>query len=549
MSDERAVQIPYGIDSRGRMVYIEQAIRGPFRYECPECSTPLECREGPQLKYFAHYRGIGVKDCPLRTQEDWGEYLKVNPVERREGKKKILLGIICNPYTDELSLMALFRRPSWNDFSNKDSIDKMIGSLTVKGSGIIEIPPNDAFHPREEGEYIGIALDPDVNDYFIEIAADDAPPPISGGWSAEAVKEMDIFSGSWTKAIAVENFLSLDLGEVIFILFDSVPSNLPDNAKIFSIGKRFAVGVELSNPSFEWLSTLFPDRTIRSLESIEHRFKVDVILPSWHNPRDLLAIPYSKTNSPVIGIIPHPNVDPQFEISTIPFRLSKIRTLSPHGKGLPVLYSPELNSEQATWVDIRLNSFHNTLRFYCEHEFHQLPTAELSVSIRLVQNGVLNEYHLWDCPELHIENLSNLDKVIDINFPRGLEVTLRGKLLSNSREAMLVAALNEPELIHEKIMDWFHDGCFEVEIDAGALGKAVLSHVPVNSEENSPTSYRVSDKEIEERLLAFEDGLPPKVSWSVVRKVLDLPPGTNHSQVKSVKKQVRVVLTRLRGEK
>lgn len=549
MSDEHLVQIPYGIDSRGRVVHIEEAIRGSFRYECPECGTPLECREGPQLKYFAHFRGIGAKDCPLRTQEDWREYLKVNPVERRERKKKLLLGVICNPYTDELSLMALFRRPSWNDFSDNTGIDRMIGSLAVKGTGIIDTPPSDAFHPREEGEYINIGLDPDANNYFIEITADSAPPFINGGWSSEAVKEGDIFSGSWTKATAVENFLNLDQGDVIFILFDSAPTNLPDSAKKFSLGRHIVVGIELSDSTFEWFSSLFPDRTIRSLDSVEHRFKVDVILPSWHNPRDLLSIPLSKANPPVIAILPHPNADPQFEISTIPSRLGKTRTLSTHGKGQPVLYSPELTSEHAAWLDIRLNGFHSTLRFHSHDEHEQLPLNEPSVSIKFVQDGEVKEYPLWDCPELFVDDISKLEKGIGVTFPIGLEVTLKGKRLTNNCEILLVAELREPKMVQEKIREWLKEGCFEVEISAGALGKALLSCPLVNLVEESQSGHRVTDKEIEERLLAFEGGLPSKANWPVVRKVLDLPPGTNHAQVKSAKKQVRMILKRLRGEK
>ncbi len=302
-------------------------------------------------------------------------------------------------------------------------------------------------------------------------------------------------------------------------------------------------------PTFEWFSSLFPDRTLRSLDSVEHRFKVDVILPSCHNPRDLLSIPLSKANPPVIAILPHPNANPQFEITTIPSRLSKTRNLSSHGKGQPVLYSPELTSEHAAWLNIRLSGFHSTLRFYSQDEHEQLSLNEPCVSIRFVQGGEVKECPLWECPELFIDDILKLEKAIDVDFPTGLEVTLKGKQLTNNCETLLVAKLREPKLVQEKIKEWLKEGCFEVEISAGALGKATLSCPLVKLVEESQSGHKVTDKEIEERLIALEDGLPLKANWPVVRKVLDLPPGTNHSQVKSAKKQVRMILKRLRGEK
>ncbi len=60
----------------------------------------------------------------------------------------------------------------------------------------------------------------------IEITADSAPPFINGGWSSEAVKEEIYFQAVGQKPTAVENFLNLDQGDVIFIFYSIRPQRI-----------------------------------------------------------------------------------------------------------------------------------------------------------------------------------------------------------------------------------------------------------------------------------------------------------------------------------
>ena len=77
------------------------------------------------------------------------------------------------------------------------------------------------------------------------------------------------------------------------------------------------------------------------------------------------------------------------------------------------------------------------------------------------------------------------------------------------------------------------------------LGFGNLGNIAIQLEK-SP--QYLTDKEIEKRI--NEIGLPVRsMSWSYIRKIAKVPPGTSHKRLSGMKKKIREIVKRLKKER
>src|SRR3990170_4849576 len=144
-------RIPMGLDPQGRSVNIDEALEKPHYYRCPECQEYLQVRHGElRIWYFAHLKA--EKDstaCFLRTEAGVNEKYRKSPVEKKEAARQLRVGLLVNPYSDELRLIALLPTPSWNEVPKLDALIDVLNSIRVEGEGLRSTPSPQSFHPRE----------------------------------------------------------------------------------------------------------------------------------------------------------------------------------------------------------------------------------------------------------------------------------------------------------------------------------------------------------------------------------------------------------------
>jgi len=140
---------------------------------------------------------------------------------------------------------------------------------------------------------------------------------------------------------------------------------------------------------------------------------------------------------------------------------------------------------------------------------------------------------------------------IELAAPSGFAVELRGafpKRRNTSRTA------TEPEVsdveFSRLVGDWIAEGCSEVEVRFGPMGKVSLTLLARRSRKPEPT--RISDEEVERRVHQIGDPIPDKVTWDFIRRILEVEPKVpyRHHSVRGVtsRKQVRRVLRALRNK-
>jgi len=557
------LQIPYGVDSHGTWVYIEQAIRGPYRYSCPECGGPLECREGEKLKYFCHHRGIGPQDCGLRTQQDWDNFAKVNPVERRERKGRLWLGVETNPYDDSLRLVGLFRRPSWDDFGDDASteVQKMIDSMNITGSGMLGKPNPSKFHPSEQDEFVTVELDPDASEFQLTVSANFAPPSIGGVWKSSAVIEGDIFVGSDRRARKLESVSSIDFGEILYLVRSRIPTSIPPSASKYHLGRYAVIGIEITDESLKWISRQFPDTNLPDLKRGENTFSVDIIMPRHVNPRELLSVGGLPQTRAMIAILPAGGLDPEIEISRIPSSSDKPTTIPPSGMGKTRIFRPQFPEQGSYWLAIHCLWHHKVIRVYSASKqpdglSGNLLGSQIGVRLRRPGDNDFRFLHPWEVGSpVELSSGSAVSETLQVLAPPGMMVSIRGLFIDNGDTRIAVDTVNDPVKLMDRVEDWIEEKCSQIEIDFGVLGLLSI-RIPesdtdlVTEEPEKPVEFKITDEEIVSGLLGFEGGLPKKANWEAVRTVLRLPPGTKHHLVQSgTKTRIRNHLSRLRERK
>lgn len=555
-------QIPYGVDSHGRYVYIEQAVRGTYRYSCPECGGPLECREGEKLKYFCHHRGIGPQDCGLRTQQEWNDFAKVNPIERRERKGRLWLGVESNPYDDTLKLVGLFRRPSWDDFDDDASkVQMMIDTMSITGSGMVGKPNPSNFHPSEQDEFVTVELDPQAPEYQLTVSADFAPPSIGGEWKSAGLIEGDVFVGSDKRGRKLESVSSIDFGEVLYIVRSGIPTFIPQPAIKYHLGRYTVIGIEITNESLKWISHQFPDTNLPDLKRGENTFSVDIVMPRQVNPRELLAVGGPPQTRAMIAILPAGGLDPEIEISSIPSSLDKPTLIPPSGMGKTRIFRPQFPEQGSYWLAIHCLWHHKAIRVYsasgqADGLSGNLLGAQIGIKMREPGDTDFRFLFPWEVRSpVELISSSDISETFQVLAPSGMMVSMRGLFVDNGNTRVAVDTINDPGKLMDRIEDWIEENCGQIEIDFGVLGSFSIripqtALEPVTEEPETAIEFNITDEEIVRGLLAFEGGLPKKASWKVVRILLGLPPNTKHHLVESrTKKRIRNQLLRLREKK
>jgi len=532
--------IKFGLDAYGRYVYIEEASPLPHYYRCPVCEEFLQVRKGDiRIWYFAHTKAeIDSHACLLRTDvglNEWIKTVKRSPIERDEKARKLQIIVLTIPYTNRLNLYGLLPAPNWEDFSNIEQIENTINSITLSCECLEKPVSPNSFHPNEAE--VLIPLNPDAKLFKITISSSPTIQSIVGVWSAPNIKSNDVFVGSSNRAVRVESNYRVKQGETIFVVLKEQLDSIPPKVQIFRLGSFFVLSFEIDQDT-DQLAREF----LSHVEIDPNAFQVDVILPPYAEPHAIAPIEGVAGYSALIAIIPPKNLDPSFEVVSVPLEKEKEIILPNTGLGNVRFYCPTFPNRGSRRLSIHWGGRHKYLNLYTQmREQQEIKAAwknDNKIGIRLL--GIGNDSNLiipWSVSYLYpmILYIKNKNmKGIGFEFigPNGLVFDLEGY----SQKLGIIREDNiSMEKAHSVVSSWQEEGVNKIVISYGPLGK-----IPIEFR------YNLTNEEIESRLLELPE-LPKKANRELMRSILGLD--KNASIPGGAKKKIRHAILKLRKEK
>lgn len=544
MSEPR---IEFGLDPYGHIVHIEEASQLTHYYRCPACEEFLQVRQGDiRIWYFAHIKAeVDSPDCLLRTDiglNEWLKTVKRSPVEQDENARNLQIIVLTNPYINRLNFYGLLPAPNWEDFSNIEQIENTINSINLSGECLEKTISSNSFHPSEAE--VLIPLNPDAKLLKITISSSPTIPTIVGEWSAPNIRPGDVFVGdSIRRAVRVGSNYRVKQEDTVFVVLKEQLASIPPKAQIFRLGSFFVLSFEI-NQDTDQLAREF----LSHVEIDLNAFQVDIILPPSSEPHAVAPIEGAAGFTALIAITPPKNLDPSFEVVSVPLEKEKEIILSNTGLGNPRFYYPTFPDRGSRRLSIHWGGRHKYLNLHTQiREQQEIKAAwknDHKIGIRLL--GTSSDSNLiipWSESYLSPIILDIKNKNInDIGFefigPEGMVFDLEGY----SQELGILREDNiSIEKAHSVVASWQEEGVNKVVISYGTLGK-----IPIEFQYTNQRKIDLKNEEIEVHLRKLSE-LPKKVNRKLIRSILGL--NENAPIPGGAKKKIRHAILKLRKEK
>lgn len=307
------VRLDVAKDKYGNTVPISEAESRRNYYECPRCQGNLIPRRGSEREHhFAHEPGVlDETDCPLGTQRGYEELLeeqRESETEANEREKRI--EVFLKEFDgSHVELIGRLPTAAKENFSNTDEISQALSHISIDAAGTTETPVYSDFDPyRSE---VLFRLDPDAEEYRIDVETGGRFAEIEGVWTAEKITTDSVFVGETDRARRPKSHEYRE-GERVFAVESREPPYVSDKAQVYPLGDHVVIGFDLSEETESML-----ERYVGETIATKHGYNADVMLPARAHPTSEAPIRGTATDKVVLGIEPKSETDPLFEV--VPF--------------------------------------------------------------------------------------------------------------------------------------------------------------------------------------------------------------------------------------
>ena len=543
------VRIKYGKDQFGRLIHINDAEHKSFLYTCPECNIPLLVREGDiRIKHFAHSSDDTSNTCSLRSEihyEQWEKSIRISPVEKDEKDRKLRIIIRKNPYLNKFDLYASLPTTRVEDFLlyNKDERKEIMDSIIVESNCIRDFSIHSDYFLPIEPEVL-IPLKQSSEFFKIIIKASQTIPNITGAWESPRISPFDIFIGDEFRAERLTDLSRLSEGEYLYIVVNETSHDIPKECQLYDFDSYKILCSEINEKNIHFLNSILPEKI-----SIDNNsFDVDIVLPPEEKPNSNEPIKGVSGDYTLLSIIPKPDMDPTFEIVSIPFNEENEQIFVDNtGRGNPRYFGIQFPNQGSKRVSIFWSGRHKFFNIYSikketAESFLEKQEQSIKIGIQfpsLVNDGVLLPYSNNPEPYLKIQQKDTRYNEIGFKFlgPDDLLIDITG----NSSDSKIIDRYYQTSIkkAHSIIKDWFQFNLKYLHLSYGPLGKITIEYQFEKKIEFKP-------KEIETRLRDLS-ALPKKANKKTVKLLLELK---EDSQIPSgFKKKIRRIMIKIRKEK
>ncbi len=533
---ESSAKIPIALDPSDMIVSIDEAYERERYYRCIECDDYLQVRHGKiRTWYFAHYsQNEDSPNCPLRTVlgiEQLMEDLRTSPIEKYEESHTLRIAIIPDNYTGIAKVVALFHNPFSELTDKREDIFSILNTLSMKGVGLLKSFDKKQFHPSEP--LVKLELDPDCEEYELEFEAKQNLEALSGKWASKGISKGDIFTGNINTFEKIDNYKKISEGASFYEVVETVPEQIEKS--IFKIGRKFVIEREID----EIKSKI--NHGEKMLNVPIKSFEVDIIEPRLSDPwgDDIIyGLPNSKA---LLAIRPRKGLDPEFEIVSVPKKRDSIIKIEQSGKGNIRYQWIQFPSFASYRITIHHVDSHVYLHFFVKNENFEKIDLNMDkniVGINYISNkDKFATVYPWQNKTIYLKK-SSLSKV-NVFHPEEWSFDIEMEALKDVNGLPIKNSIKTTDLT-SYIDISAEEGFIIFKLNFKGFGfvRIILSETP----------KKMDFKDISERIISL--GIRPRtrVSWDLIRKICNAPPGTQHKklQEKLTPKMVRKVLKSLR---
>lgn len=473
--------IPLGLDPNGNKKTIEEAERRSDYYRCPECGEFLTARIGPQRQYFAHKKGVLEEvSCSLSSQagvEKKIEELRTSDIEEGERERSIRT-YLGERHDGGIELFGVVPSLDWGQLEDAVNVKTLLEEVEIESIGITHPPVPSNFHPSEPE--VTLDLDPKADNYELEITGPDALKGIIGTWTAPGLQHKDLFVGDETRAERYDSDREVRKDKWVYIVSKKSLDSEPSSVNIYEFADVTLIGFRASEET-----EIFLDKFAGGLSTDNHGFDADIVLPAHANPTVEAPI-YASPQEPVlVGVIPSKEVDPTFEVVSIPKDANDTVTIERTGPGIPRYYTTEVPADGSRRVSIhqRNSGRHRLIHLHPSDESDDVDTPE--PESRRIGIEIQNEEGQTFLSPIDGPTTTGLPADFnphllqtDLHYvgPEGLELDITATFADDAPLGpRITRTVSSLDAIISEVVHWVDSGCTELEIRFSGIGSVSMS--------------------------------------------------------------------------
>ncbi len=549
----REPKIRFAVDPEtGSVVDAVSGLLPKKDYHCLKCKGRLTIYQGEyQIRHFRHYGDKEAEACPLYYG---GEYenqkllreLQTSEIEKAESIKRIRLVVEPKAYGRTLSFYGILPVIDRLELPKGADLHDVLSSLTFAHKGVRRSLTGQVFHPSEPEARV--ELDPSSEEYLLKISSPVVPLQIAGSWTAEPLKNGDVFGGTRARAEQIDSPKNLAFGDIVFVLQATQPGSLPAGSELHRLGNWFVVSFEVNATTVAYLEGL------SGMKAQDVRpFHVDIVIPTYADPSSQSPIMGMPGRPVIVAISPPRNLDPEFEVVTVPLEKGGAEPIPKRGTGKPRWYRTSFPEKDPQRLSVHWADRHRAILLYGDARAEAYPTlatrllAERTVSVE-VRGDSPSKVTSWESRPVAVRVNKDSNRLqesaLTVSAPEGIKFDVIASFPAATRVGPTVRRDESTiEDLEKEFYAWVREGVTKLVLDFDSLGAVEISfRGSVGRARMTPIT------EIRPRIEKM-DPLPVAARWPLVRTICGAKPGTLHSFFPGMKKRVRRALMEVRANR
>jgi hypothetical protein len=472
------LSIPFGLDPEGSKTPIEEAQRKENYYRCPECGEFLNPRIGHQRQYFAHKQGV-LEDVSCSLSSDEGvekmiEELRTSDIEEGERERSIRT-YLGQRHDGGIELFGIVPSLDWDQLQGDEDIDTLLEKVEIEATGITPPPVPSNFHPSEAE--VTLDLDPTADSYRLQITGPDELGSITGRWTTWGLQHGDLFVGDKNRARRYDSESQVSRDTWVYLVSeDPSESEVTD---VYDFADMSLVGFYASEKTEGLL-----DRYGEGLSTQNHGFDADVVLPPQADPTVEAPIYAPPGESALVGVTPSEEVDPIFEVVSIPKDANDTVEIDRNGPGKTRYYRVEVPDDGSKRVSIhqRNSDRHRLIHLHPSEESTATDTSapeSRQIGIEIQDGGNLEVLSPISGPSSKRMpadlNPHLLHEDLEYVGPEGLELEVVAMFAEDAPiESTITRDVSVFEDIIPEVVHWVDNDCVELEVRFDGIGSVSI---------------------------------------------------------------------------
>lgn len=477
--------IPFALDPHGVEVPIAEATRGRVNYyRCPECGNWLTPFKGPKRKHhFRHKMGVLDDDeCELSAISDINRMvddLRTSDIEKGEKERNIRVYLGEEP-GGRHRLFGVIPSADWDQIPVGANIDGLIQQSSVSSKNVIHPPISRSFHPSEAE--VTFELDPNSEVYEVVVEGPDELESINGRWTAEGLEPGDIFVGDQTRARRVNSKRRIKPNEWVYTVTEGDVTAKSEEMSVHTVGDVEILSFPAREDTSDKLSELGLD-----LQTDEYGFDADVILPTDAHPTADKPINAPPGEQVLIGVTPAEDLDPVFEIVSIPRREDNDTVeLEQTGPGNTRFYRTQVPKRGSRRISVhqRNSNRHRLVHLHAVEAQDREPLSKSmygELGLRISVDGEekllspLDETQSYEFDKDDARSPGALPALVDYVGPEGLEMEIEAAFPSEASMSPVHRSTTDLQSELANVGYWVSQGCTNLTIRFDGIGDVELS--------------------------------------------------------------------------